>query len=77
MVDEIWVLRLLRSISDDLTVLRADLADRLRRAVDFRNVLVHKYVEVDDDIVLKRLANLADLDDFVAVVATWVVPPRS
>ena len=34
-------------------------------------------VEVDDDIVLKRLANLADLDDFVTVVATWVVPPRS
>jgi hypothetical protein len=32
---------------------------------------------VDDRIVLERLANLADLDDFVAVVATWVVPPRS
>jgi uncharacterized protein YutE (UPF0331/DUF86 family) len=58
-------------------VLSADLADRVRRAVGFRNVLVHDYVEVDDGIVLERLANLADLDDFVAVVATWVVPPRS
>lgn len=140
MVDEVRVLRLLRSISDDLVVLRAeasadpgrradplwlrgvkytfvtaieagvdvaqhvcasegwgpprdngdairllgahgvlpaDLADRLRRAVGFRNVLVHDYVEVDDGIVLERLANLADLDDFVAVVAAWVVPPRS
>ncbi|MGH3866874.1 MAG: type VII toxin-antitoxin system HepT family RNase toxin [Pseudonocardiaceae bacterium] len=140
MVDEVRVLRLLRSISDDLTVLRAeasadpgrrtdplwlrgvkytfvtaiegsvdvaqhvcasqgwgpprdngdairllgahgvlsaDLADRLRRVVGFRNVLVHDYVEVDDGIVLERLANLADLEDFVAVVATWVVPPRS
>lgn len=140
MVDEVRVLRLLRSISDDLAVLRAeasadpgrradplwlrgvkytfvtaieagvdvaqhvcasegwgpprdngdairllgahgvlpaDLADRLRRAVGFRNVLVHDYVEVDDGIVLERLANLADLDDFVAVVAAWVVPPRS
>jgi uncharacterized protein YutE (UPF0331/DUF86 family) len=139
-VDEVRVLRLLRSISDDLTVLRAeasadpgrradplwlrgvkytfvtaieggvdvaqhvcasqgwgpprdngdairllgahgvlsaDLADRLRRAVGFRNVLVHDYVEVDDDIVLKRLVNLTDLEDFVAAVATWVVPPRS
>ena len=58
-------------------VLPVDLADRLRRAVGFRNVLVHDYVDVDDGIVLERLANLADLDDFVAVVATWVVPPRS
>jgi uncharacterized protein YutE (UPF0331/DUF86 family) len=44
-------------------VLPADLADSLRRAVGFRNVLVHDYVEVDDGIVLERLANLADLDD--------------
>ena len=140
MVDEVRVLRLLRSISDDLAVLRSeasadpgrradplwlrgvkytfvtaieagvdvaqhvcasegwgpprdngdairllgahgvlpvDLADRLRRAVGFRNVLVHDYIEVDDGVVLERLANLADLDDFVAVVAAWVVPPRS
>ncbi|MBA2473794.1 MAG: DUF86 domain-containing protein [Pseudonocardiales bacterium] len=140
MVDEVRVLRLLRSISDDLAVLRAeasadparrgdplwlrgvkytfvtaieaavdvaqhvcasegwgpprdngdairllgvhgvlsaDLADRLRRAVGFRNVLVHDYVEVDDGIVLDRLGNLADLDDFVAAVAAWVVPAGS
>lgn len=140
MVDEVRILRLLRSISDDLAVLRAEasadrtrrgdplwlrgvkytfvtaieagvdvaqhvcasegwgpprdngdavrllgvhgvlsagLADRLRRAVGFRNVLVHDYVEVDDGIVLDRLGNLADLDDFVATVAAWVVPPRS
>ncbi len=38
---------------------------------------VHDYVEVDDGIVLERLANLTDLDDFVAAVAAWVVPPRS
>ncbi|MBV9142554.1 MAG: DUF86 domain-containing protein [Pseudonocardiales bacterium] len=137
MVDEVRVLRLLRSISDDLAVLRAeasadpgrradplwlrgvkytfvtaieaavdvaqhvcaaqgwgpprdngdairllgahgvlpaDLADRLRRAVEFRNVLVPDYVEVDNAVVLERLANLSDLDDFVA---TWVAPPGS
>ena len=55
----------------------AVVTDRLRRAVGFRNVLVHDYIEVDDGVVLERLANLADLDDFVAVVAAWVVPPRS
>lgn len=54
-----------------------DLPDRLRRAVGFRNVLVHDYVEVDDGIVIDRLGNLVDLDDFVAAVAGWVVPPRS
>jgi len=58
-------------------VLCIDLPDRLRRAVGFRNVLVHDYVEVDDGIVLERLANLSDLDDFVAVVAAWVLPPGS
>jgi uncharacterized protein YutE (UPF0331/DUF86 family) len=45
--------------------------------VGFRNVLVYDYVEVDDRIVLDRLGNLVDLDDFVAAVAAWVVPPRS
>lgn len=58
-------------------MLSADLADRLRRAVGFQNVLVHDYVEVDDGIVLERLANLTNLDDFVAAVAAWVVLPRS
>jgi uncharacterized protein YutE (UPF0331/DUF86 family) len=58
-------------------VLPPDLADRLRHAVGFRNVLVLDYVEVDDGIVLDRLGNLVDLDDFVAAVAAWVVPPRS
>ncbi len=58
-------------------VLSLDLADSVRRAVGFWNVLVHDYIEVDDGIVLERLANLTDLDDFVAAVAVWVVPPRS
>ncbi|MGH3782849.1 MAG: hypothetical protein ACRDRO_20075 [Pseudonocardiaceae bacterium] len=29
---------------------------------------------VDDGVVLVRLVNLSDLDDFVAVVAAWVLP---
>jgi uncharacterized protein YutE (UPF0331/DUF86 family) len=55
-------------------VLPLDLANSVRRAVGFRNVLVHDYIEVDDAIVLERLANLGDLDDFLSVVAAWVVP---
>jgi uncharacterized protein YutE (UPF0331/DUF86 family) len=54
-------------------VLSLDLADTVRRAVGFR-VLVHGYVEVGGGIVLEWLASLADLDDFVAAVAAWVVP---
>jgi uncharacterized protein YutE (UPF0331/DUF86 family) len=52
-------------------VLPLELANRLGKAVGFRNVLVHEYVEVDDRIVLARLENLSDLADFVAAVAEW------
>ncbi|MBP2364651.1 type VII toxin-antitoxin system HepT family RNase toxin [Pseudonocardia parietis] len=52
-------------------VLPDDLSDRLARAVGFRNVLVHDYVDVDDTIVLARLQDLSDLDDLVRAVARW------
>ncbi len=130
MVDEIRVLRLLRSVTDDLAVLRdeaaaddrrradalwlrgvkytfvtaiegcvdvaqhicasegwgpaRDNADamrvlgahhvlpaRLARAVGFRNVLVHEYVDVDDGVVLARLRDPSDLAAFVAAVTAW------
>lgn len=137
MVDEIWVLRLLRALTDDLAVLddeavadpdrrrdrlwmrgvkysfvtaieacvdvaqhvcaaegwgppkddgdamivlaehgvlSAELAFAMRRAVGFRNVLVHEYVTVDDAIVLRRLADLDDLRRFAAAVAAWLPP---
>ena len=53
-------------------VLDSGLATQMRRAAGFRNVLVHEYVEVDDEIVLSRLKDLSDLDSFVAAVAEWV-----
>lgn len=43
-------------------VLDAGLATRMRQAVGFRNVLVHEYVNVDDAVVIQRLADLRDLD---------------
>lgn len=43
-----------------------DLADRLGRAVGFRNVLVHGYAEVDDRLVLEQLDDRGDLTAFVA-----------
>lgn len=53
-------------------VLDPELADRLRRAVGFRNVLVHEYVEVDDDVVLARLADHRDLAAFVAALSSMI-----
>lgn len=135
MIDEVRVLRLLRSISDDLSVLKGEseagqgrredpiwlrgvkytfvtaieacvdvaqhicaaegwgppadngdavrllgdhrvctpeLARSIRQAVGFRNVLVHEYVRVNDDIVIDRLKALGDLEDFVSQVAAHV-----
>ena len=47
-------------------------ADRMRMAVGFRNVLVHEYVGVDDGIVLNRLADLSDLEEFIVQVSRWL-----
>ncbi|CAN5317398.1 hypothetical protein BH24ACT9_BH24ACT9_00550 [soil metagenome] len=40
----------------------------MRRAVGFRNVLVHEYVAVDDAVVVTRLKDLSDLDGFVRAI---------
>lgn len=49
------------------------LANRVALAVGFRNVLVHQYAEVDDDVVIAALGSLDDLRDFVTQVSTWVL----
>ena len=53
-------------------VLGADLAEVLARAVGFRNVLVHGYAEVDDDLVVAQLDRVDRLEGFVAAVARWI-----
>lgn len=56
-------------------VLTNDLSDAMRKAVGFRNVLVHEYVEVSDEIVVSRLADLGDLDDFIRQVTVFLGQP--
>jgi uncharacterized protein YutE (UPF0331/DUF86 family) len=56
-------------------VLEPDLAERMRAAVGFRNVLVHQYGDVDDDIVQERLVDLGDLDAFAAQVVLFLDSP--
>ncbi len=53
-------------------VLTVKLATSVRQAVGFRNVLVHEYIEVDDAIVVDRLHDLSDLEEFVGEVAAYV-----
>ncbi|EIV91065.1 DUF86 domain-containing protein [Frankia sp. QA3] len=48
------------------------LAQSLRKAVGFRNILVDDYVDVDDGIVIARLRALDDLEDFVRGIARHV-----
>jgi uncharacterized protein YutE (UPF0331/DUF86 family) len=45
-------------------VLDRDHAERMARAVGFRNLLVHEYARVDDGIVVARLQDLEDLREF-------------
>ncbi|MEX5708405.1 DUF86 domain-containing protein [Parafrankia sp. FMc6] len=48
------------------------LARSLRKAVGFRNVLVHDYIDVNDEIVIARLRALDDLDEFVREMVVYV-----
>lgn len=54
-------------------VINEELADSLARAVGFRNVLVHRYVEVDDGIVIATLDRLDEFERFVAEVSAWLL----
>ncbi|BCO37729.1 hypothetical protein MHEC_41620 [Mycobacterium heckeshornense] len=56
-------------------VLTVDMADALRKAVGFQNVLVHEYIEVSDDLVTARLDDLSDLEAFVERVAAFITEP--
>lgn len=53
-------------------VLDPALADRMRMAVGFRNIVIHEYARVDERIVLDRLADPSDLDLFVSAVSEWL-----
>lgn len=63
----------------DHGVLSHRLAVELRKASGFRNVLVHGYIDVDDEIVLTRMKSLGDLREFATSVANFldeVRPPE-
>jgi uncharacterized protein YutE (UPF0331/DUF86 family) len=52
-------------------VIPPELGDSLARAVGLRNVLVHGYADVDDDLVVAQLDRVGEIERFVASVSHW------
>lgn len=52
--------------------LSVEMSDAMRKAVGFGNVLVHEYVEVSDEIVVARLGDLRDLEQFVEQLTVFL-----
>ena len=74
MVDQIRALRLLSRATNNVSLLliEASVEQAMRKAIGLRNVLVQEYVGVDDSIVLARIEDLTDIDDFASQVADWL-----
>ncbi|MGB7981735.1 MAG: DUF86 domain-containing protein [Candidatus Nanopelagicales bacterium] len=53
-------------------VVTQDLADQMARASGFRNILVHEYVAVRDDVVVSNLGRTSDIRAFVTEIARWL-----
>jgi len=59
----------------DHQVIDQDLSAKLRRMARFRNILVHRYWDVDDQRVLKYAReNLSDFEDFLKGILKNLVP---
>ena len=53
-------------------IIETETATAMVAAVGFRNVLVHEYVDVDDQIVIDRLQHHEDLRKFTIQVGEWL-----
>jgi len=53
-------------------VLPRELAQRLAPIAGFRNILVHEYLEIDWNEVLRHLQRLGDLYNFMEHVKRWL-----
>lgn len=57
-------------------VIEESLAASLRAGMGFRNLLVHRYGDVDDDRVVGFLDRLDDLRRYAAQVTRWIRHPE-
>ncbi|MDQ3304713.1 MAG: DUF86 domain-containing protein [Actinomycetota bacterium] len=53
-------------------VLDQDLTETMASAVRFRNLLVHRYAEVDDQLTVGHLTGVEELRHYVAALVTLV-----
>ena len=53
------------------SLLPKDLADTMKQIADFRNILVHDYLEIDPKIVCASLKKIGGLKDLPEYVITW------
>jgi len=61
----------------ELRVVEKDLAERLAKMAKFRNVLVHRYWRIDDELVFEIMKNdTKDLEEFVRAVREYVKRQR-
>ncbi len=58
-------------------VIPQDLSVTMARAVGFRNVLVHGYVDVDNGVVADQLGQIEDLRRFVSTISARVDEDRT
>lgn len=49
-----------------------ELVDRLGRLPGFRNILIHEYVGLDYDLVVRALRDLEPVEAFARAVAGWL-----
>lgn len=53
-------------------VLEPARAESMARAVGFRNLLVHGYADIDDDLVVAHLDEISEFRGFVEDVSRWI-----
>lgn len=54
-------------------IIDEELAQRMKGMVNFRNILVHEYLEIDDEIVHRNLTqNLSDFDRFAQSIIGYL-----
>ena len=53
-------------------IISKDLMNTLQTMKGFRNILVHKYGEVNDELAFENLDNLGDFDSFITAIITFI-----
>jgi len=54
-------------------IIEDSLAERMKGMVNFRNILVHEYMEIDNEIVHQHLnENLKDFDSFARSIVDYL-----